>query len=141
MSRTILTQHNHATAYKRQYDPHNVWDFENQWHTKLCSCSPIGRCCYACFCSCCMGRKLAKYSGENPFIGCMPCSLPYLRTKLRTARRIEGSCCEDYCASHYCMACTATQIANELESQGLWDVTKTSKSKQVRIDHSDHYSE
>ena len=37
-----------------------------------------------------MGCKLAKYLGEASVIGCfLPCSLQYLRTKLRTARRIE----------------------------------------------------
>lgn len=45
--------------------------------------------CFACFCPCCMGCKLAKRLGESSAIGCCPCTLQYLRTKLRTARRIE----------------------------------------------------
>ncbi|CAF1212467.1 unnamed protein product [Adineta steineri] len=137
----ILTQHIHPAVLKHEYNPHNVWDFDKQWQTKFCSCQPTGRCIFACFCSCCMGNKLAKYMGEKGIIGCFPCSLPYLRTKLRTARRIEGSCCEDYWASNCCMACTATQLANELETQGLWDVSKTNKSKHVRIDHSNQYND
>lgn len=47
--------------------------------------------CFACFCSCCMGCKLAKNLGETTIIGCFPCALGYLRTKLRTARRIQVS--------------------------------------------------
>ena len=45
--------------------------------------------CFACFCPCCFGCKLAKYLGESSVIGCCPGSLSYFRTKLRTARRIE----------------------------------------------------
>ncbi|CAF0811303.1 unnamed protein product [Rotaria sordida] len=118
----------HPAVVKQQYDPHNVWDFENQWRTKLFSCKPTGQCCFACFCSCCMGCKLSKRLGESAILGCFPCSLSYFRTKLRTARRIEGGCCGDYCASNFCMACTANQMANELESQGLWDAPKTRKT-------------
>ena len=47
--------------------------------------------CYSCFCCCCMGCSLAKHLGETTIIGCCPFSTCYLRTKLRTARRIEVS--------------------------------------------------
>jgi hypothetical protein len=39
------------------------------------------------------------------------------------------------------MACTATQMANELEAQGLWDASKSKKNKKVRIDQTNHYNE
>ncbi len=45
--------------------------------------------CFACFCPCCMNCKLAKHLGESSAIGCCPGSLSYLRTKLRTARRVQ----------------------------------------------------
>ena len=31
-------------VHKRQYDPREVWDFENGWNTTLCSCKPRKRC-------------------------------------------------------------------------------------------------
>ena len=45
--------------------------------------------CFACFCPCCMGCKLAKNMGESSVIGCFPGSWFYLRTKIRAARRID----------------------------------------------------
>ena len=48
--------------------------------------------CFACFCCCCMGCKVAKHLGETTIIGCLPCSIPYMRTKIRVARRIKVSC-------------------------------------------------
>jgi len=39
------------------------------------------------------------------------------------------------------MVCTATQMANELEAQGLWDAPKSKKNKQVRIDQTNQYKE
>jgi hypothetical protein len=45
--------------------------------------------CFALFCPWCMGCSLAKRLGESSIIGCCPGSATYLRTKLRTARRID----------------------------------------------------
>jgi len=120
----------HPAVVKQQYDAQNVWNFENKWRHDLCNCQPCGRCCFACFCACCMGCKLAKRVGETPVIGCcVPCTLCYVRTKLRTARRIDGSCCGDLCQSFPCCAsCSANQLAHELDSQGLWDTSKTRKT-------------
>ena len=93
--------------FKQQYDPETVWHFHNEWNTKFCGCKPTSRCkfvlvhrrsartpsfylgCYACFCCCCMGCDIAKAEGEPAVCGCCPCCFPYLRTKLRVARRIE----------------------------------------------------
>jgi len=142
MNRSSIAPTAQPTVIKQQYDALNVWDFENEWQTKFCSCNPAGRCCFSCFCSCCMGCKLAKRIGEPAIIGCLPCSFPYLRTKLRTARRIEGYCCSDFCASCVCCnAFSATQMANELEAQGLWDVPKPPKrnNKHHRNDRNDRF--
>ena len=38
---------------------------------------------------CCMGCKLSKNLGESSLAGCWPGSVQYMRTKLRTARRIK----------------------------------------------------
>lgn len=122
-------QTNHPAVVKQQYDSHNVWAFENPWRSELFDCKPWGQCCFACFCSCCMQCKLAKHLGESSWIGCCPGSLPYMRTKLRTARRIPGTCCGDSCASSFCSPCTANQLANELKSQGLWDLPKSRKTR------------
>ncbi|CAF2665954.1 unnamed protein product [Rotaria sp. Silwood2] len=140
MSRATHPHNFHPTIVKQQYNPHDVWAFENQWQTKLFSCKPMSRCCFACFCFCCMGCKLAKRLGETTIIGCCPCSLAYLRTKLRTARRIEGSCCGDLCASDCCCACVATQMASELESQGMWDISEPKKSKNPRNERYNQYN-
>ncbi len=45
---------------------------------------------------------------------------------------LKGSCLGDICASDCCMACTATQMVNELESQGMWDVPKAKTDKEIR---------
>ena len=45
--------------------------------------------CFSCFCMCCMGCKLSKNLGESSIAGCWPGSVQYMRTKLRTARRIQ----------------------------------------------------
>ncbi len=34
----------HPNVVKQQYDPHNVWNFENQWRSELFHCKPAGRC-------------------------------------------------------------------------------------------------
>ncbi|CAF1217170.1 unnamed protein product [Rotaria magnacalcarata] len=113
---------------KQQYDPERVWDFENRWRSDLFDCKPWSQCCLFCCCGCCMGCKLSKRLGESAIIGCCPCALPYFRTKLRTARRIEGGCCGDFCATNCCMPCAGNQLANELDSQGLWDDKKSRKT-------------
>lgn len=114
--------------------------------------------CFACFCCCCMGCKLAKHLGEATIIGCLPCSIPYLRTKIRVARRIkvscsvigsvhcllgysQGSCIGDCCASECCLPCVTTQIAAELESQGMWDPPKAVKTKQPANERTRPYNE
>ncbi|CAF3677154.1 unnamed protein product [Adineta steineri] len=129
-------QSSHPSVVKQQYDNYNVWNFENQWRADLFACKPCGRCCGACICPCIIGCKLAKALGESSIIGCCPGSLSYFRTKLRTARRIEGSCCGDYWASACCGACVATQLSNELESQGLWDTKGKQRKTYPRNDRS-----
>ncbi|CAF1205769.1 unnamed protein product [Adineta ricciae] len=118
----------HPSVVKQQYDTHNVWNFENQWRTELFSCKPCSQFLCAWCCGMCFGCKIAKSMGESSIIGCCPGSLSYFRTKLRTARRIEGSCCGDYWATSCCGPCVANQIANELEFQGLWGNRATRKT-------------
>ncbi|CAF3332854.1 unnamed protein product [Rotaria socialis] len=118
---------------KQQYDAERVWDFENHWRSDLFDCKPWGQCCLFCCCGCCMGCKLSKRLGESAIIGCCPCALSYFRTKLRTARRIEGGCCGDFCATNCCMGCAGNQLANELNSQGLWE-DQTSRKTYPRND-------
>ena len=38
------TRAGQAPIHKQQYNPHDVWNFENEWSTTLCSCKPRGRC-------------------------------------------------------------------------------------------------
>ena len=112
--------------------------------------------CYGCWCPCCLGCDIGKYTGEGKCIGCcVCCTLEHMRTKLRVARRIEvrqrirdwlifssiermkmfsflfnqGSCCEDCCTARCCFPCVMVQMSRELESQGLWDPPKESQPK------------
>lgn len=48
-----------------------------------------------------MGCKVAKHLGEATIIGCLPCSIPYLRTKIRVARRIEVIYCQSIESVHF----------------------------------------
>ena len=41
----------------------------------------------------------------------------------------------DCCVAAFCAACTETQMANELESHGMWDKPKGTRSKPVRNEH------
>lgn len=86
----------------------NVWAFEYPWSTDLCSCCQntkqcsmicavplllmnqlIRLGCYAFFCPCCFQCELFKRSGENMWACICPGALYALRTKIRTAFRIE----------------------------------------------------
>ncbi|CAF3914821.1 unnamed protein product [Rotaria sordida] len=98
----------------------DVWQFEHPWSTTLCSCcTNMKLCCFAFFCPCCFEYKLYKQAGEN-ICGCMcPGSRFALRTKIRTAFRIEGDLCNDCCVSTFCPCCSAIQMARELYYQGL----------------------
>ncbi len=48
-----------------------------------------------------------------------PVGLIALRSKVRTGFRIDGSVCQDCCASCVCCLCVMLQIHSELNHQGL----------------------
>ncbi|CAF0929629.1 unnamed protein product [Rotaria sordida] len=98
----------------------NVWDFEHPWSSKLCSCcADTSQCCFAFCCSWCFECRLFKRAGESMWISLNPCAKFALRSKVRTAFRIEGDLCEDCCASTFCPCCAAIQLERELIYQGL----------------------
>merc|ERR1712110_1009918 len=46
---------------------------------------------------------------------CFPCcGLAMTRTKVREAKGIEGTCCNDYCCMYFCGCCTAVQLNREV---------------------------
>ncbi|RNA37688.1 cornifelin -like protein [Brachionus plicatilis] len=102
-------------------DSENVWNYENQWAQGLCDCcSNTKICCIAYFCLPCFTCSIFKRTDEffcTPFF--LPASIISLRSKLRTAFRIKGSICGDSLTTIFCPMCTAIQLYNELESQGL----------------------
>jgi len=89
----------------------NVWEFEHPWSTTLCSCCQntkecnsqlffphrqlfffnctIYTGCFAFFCPCCFECKLYKRAGESMWTCCCPGGRFALRSKIRTAFRIE----------------------------------------------------
>ncbi|CAF1311750.1 unnamed protein product [Rotaria sordida] len=98
----------------------NVWDFEHPWSSKLCSCcADTSQCCFAFCCSWCFECRLFKRAGESMWTSLNPCAKFALRSKVRTAFRIEGDLCEDCCASTFCPCCAAIQLERELIYQGL----------------------
>ncbi|CAF1291943.1 unnamed protein product [Rotaria sp. Silwood1] len=98
----------------------NVWDFEYPWSNKLCSCcTDMTQCCFAFCCLCCFECRLFKRAGENMWTSLAPGARYALRSKIRTAFRIEGDLCEDCCVSTCCPCCSVIQIERELHYQGL----------------------
>ena len=71
-----------------QYNP---WSFENAWSQGLCDCAEnCEEACYGIFFYPCFSCHLAWRMNESCWITCcVPCSLAILRTKLRTAFRID----------------------------------------------------
>lgn len=84
----------------------NVWEFEHPWSNTLCSCcTNVKQCnklfikisliyflfkgCFAFFCPCCYECKLYKRAGESMWTCCCPGARLALRSKIRTAFRIE----------------------------------------------------
>ncbi|CAF4043835.1 unnamed protein product [Rotaria sp. Silwood2] len=70
----------------------NVWDFEHPWSSKLCSCcTNTPQCCFAFCCPCCFECRLFKRAGESMWTSLTPGARYALRSKMRTAFRIEIS--------------------------------------------------
>ncbi|CAF3246135.1 unnamed protein product [Rotaria sp. Silwood2] len=110
-ARVVPTNYTYPTNYaystndqpikiRQQQTPHvnvvvtqpgrDVWEFEHPWSTKLCSCcANMKLCCFAFFCPCCFEYKLYKRAGENICSCLCPGSRFALRSKIRTAFRIE----------------------------------------------------
>ncbi|CAF1389615.1 unnamed protein product [Rotaria sordida] len=96
-----------------QYNP---WDFEYPWSHGLCGCTKqCDETCYSIWCYPCFICHLTWRMNESCWMTCcLPGSLPILRTKMRTAFRIEGSYFSDFCVAECCPLCAALQMANEL---------------------------
>ncbi|CAF1684431.1 unnamed protein product [Adineta ricciae] len=98
----------------------SVWDYEHPWSTELCSCcSDCKQCGFAFFCSCCFEYKLHKRAGEKTCTCLCPGSRFALRSKIRTAFRIQGDLIDDCCTATCCPCCTSIQLTRELHYQGL----------------------
>ncbi|CAF4695915.1 unnamed protein product [Rotaria socialis] len=70
----------------------SVWEFEHPWSHALCSCCTDGKqCCFAFFCPCCFEYALYKRAGETCWACLCPGARYALRSKIRTAFRIESS--------------------------------------------------
>ncbi|CAF3100359.1 unnamed protein product [Rotaria socialis] len=98
----------------------NVWEFEHPWSTTLFSCcTNMKQCCFAFFCPCCFEYQVYKRAGETGCTCLCPAARFALRSKIRTAFRIEGDLCNDCCISTFCPCCTTIQLNRELYYQGL----------------------
>ncbi len=89
----------------------SVWEFEHPWSHKLCSCfTDVKQCkyylynykidlfrdyffsgCFAFFCPCCFECELYERAGESMWTCMCPGAGFALRSKIRTAFRIEVS--------------------------------------------------
>ncbi|CAF1157346.1 unnamed protein product, partial [Brachionus calyciflorus] len=82
--------------------------FQNEFSTGLFECcSDCGNCCYAYFCMPCFLCKVYEDAGEcmcTPFL-CGVETLPILRTKIRTAYKIDGAMWKDLCVVAWCGFC------------------------------------
>ncbi|CAF1234442.1 unnamed protein product [Rotaria magnacalcarata] len=95
---------------------HNPWDFEYPWSQDLCTCKThCDETCYAIWCYPCFSCQLAWRMNESCWVTCcVPGSLAILRTKIRTAFRIDGSYAADFCVAECCPCCATLQMAGEL---------------------------
>lgn len=98
----------------------NVWDFEHPWSHELCSCADdMKQCCFAFCCPCCFECKLYKRAGESIWTCMCPGANFALRSKIRTAFRIQGDLINDCCVTSCCPCCSSIQVNRELAFQGL----------------------
>ncbi|CAF4218401.1 unnamed protein product [Adineta steineri] len=68
----------------------HVWRFEHLWSHPLYSCcTDLKQCCYAFFCPWCYECNLFDRAGENLWTCICPGARYALRSKIRTAFRIE----------------------------------------------------
>lgn len=95
--------------------------------------SPLG--CYAFFCPCCFDCEVYKLAGESMWTCMCPGAKYALRSKIRTAFRIEvtdlarsfdcdsrswqGDLMHDCCATTFCACCSSIQLKRELQYQGV----------------------
>ncbi|CAF3952826.1 unnamed protein product, partial [Adineta steineri] len=69
----------------------HVWRFEHLWSHPLYSCcTDLKQCCYAFFCPWCYECNLFDRAGENLWTCICPGARYALRSKIRTAFRIEN---------------------------------------------------
>jgi len=82
-----------------------------------------GLCVFSYFCPCIVFGRTAEKVGESCFLCGAALFVPILdcyallsiRSKVREARGIEGSCCNDLVMWWFCGLCTLVQLAQEME--------------------------
>jgi len=100
----------------------DLYPFNGNWHqTELCGpfCKACPKSAMSCFCNPCFTARLTRRVGDHLLTCCLnPCSLMAVRTKVRTAYKIQGSLIEDCYTTVCCVCpCTAWQINHELDHQ------------------------
>ncbi|CAF0878242.1 unnamed protein product [Adineta ricciae] len=103
-------------------DLNYLFAFKNEWNRPLFSSfKPCPKSALACFCTPCYTAKVIDRTNDNYCTGfCNPWSLMALRTKVRTAFRIQGNLVEDCLVATCCTApCAILQIDHELDCQGI----------------------
>jgi len=98
-----------------------------QWQSPLFGCCDKGLidCLTGWFCSCYVGGvttgRLEGGSWVVPcllYILCRPCYALHRRQAVRTAYKIEGSCCGDCCTCCFCHVCAILQESHEVDKRG-----------------------
>ncbi|UJR14831.1 hypothetical protein I4U23_001816 [Adineta vaga] len=106
-----------------------LYPYSGQWHETLFgSFKPCPRSAYACLCGPCYLSQLSDRVGEHKLACCIvPGTLLAIRTKVRTAYKIEGTLIKDCLVTSCCVgACASMQIEKELDHR---NVPKTRISK------------
>jgi Cys-rich protein (TIGR01571 family) len=95
-----------------------------QWSNGLCSCcAEFGNCVAVFCCFPCKGAQNMRSIGQNYLWGfckhslLYPCCAAASRQQFRHAYNIEGTLCDDCCAS-FCPCCSVIQQANQIIQHG-----------------------
>jgi len=99
----------------------DLYPFTNNWQNTLFgSFKPCPKSAYACFCNPCYTAQLTERVGDH-LLTCLLDRgvLMSIRTKVRTAYKIQGSLLEDCYTTCCACPCAAMQIEKELDYRNV----------------------
>ncbi|XP_007887141.1 placenta-specific gene 8 protein-like [Callorhinchus milii] len=87
---------------------------QTEWNSSLLNCcDDVGICFCGLLCPCWLSCQIT-----NDLHECCCCGTSVaMRTLIRTKYNIQGSICNDYCATMFCLQCSLCQLKREIKHQ------------------------